>query len=85
MLDIIKWLFYICDMHINGSSIRCYLIELTLFFELMTYMMYDDNTNMSQSCDSVFYHNTNGKKTLNDRDLRNMNLEVINLILIIKT
>ncbi len=75
----------LCDMHINGSSIRCYLIELTLFFELMTYMMYDDNTNMSQSCDSNFYHNKNGKKSLNYRDLQNMNLEVINLILITKT
>jgi hypothetical protein len=51
----------------------------------MTYMMYDDNTNMSQTCDSIFYHNTNEKKTLNYRDLWNMNLEVINLILIIKT
>jgi len=51
----------------------------------MTSMMYDDNTNMSQTCDSIFYHNTNEKKTLNYRDLWNMNLEVINLILIIKT
>jgi hypothetical protein len=73
----------LCDMHINGSSIRCHLIELTLFFELMTYMMYDDNI-MSQSCDSIFYRNKNGKSTLNYRDLQNMNLEVINLILITK-
>jgi hypothetical protein len=62
--------------------VRGYLIELTLFFEFMTYMMYDDNINMSQSCDSIFYHNKNGKKALNYRDLQNMNLEVINLILI---
>jgi hypothetical protein len=49
----------------------------------MTYMMYDDNI-MSQSCDSIFYRNKNGKSTLNYRDLQNMNLEVINLILITK-